>query len=181
MRNAIIASLLAATTLAAPANAAITFSVDDKAVSAIGDSIGSDFDKLNVTGASGSISAPGSIKLGDYTFVAGLNCDFASCGPFNGIFTFTGTVQGKAASFSTPYTIAINSSDTLTFGGSPFRFGGLKGTLDPVSLSSGGEVVSGSMFATITAVPEPSTWGLMIVGFGMVGFATRRRKVAVAA
>lgn len=27
-----------------------------------------------------------------------------------------------------------------------------------------------------TAVPEPSTWALMLAGFGMVGFALRRRK-----
>lgn len=31
------------------------------------------------------------------------------------------------------------------------------------------------------AVPEPATWGLMIVGFGMVGVAARRRKVVVTA
>lgn len=31
------------------------------------------------------------------------------------------------------------------------------------------------------SVPEPATWGLMIVGFGMVGFAARRRRTAVAA
>ena len=33
---------------------------------------------------------------------------------------------------------------------------------------------------TLTAVPEPATWGLMIAGFGMVGAALRRR-TAVAA
>jgi hypothetical protein len=30
------------------------------------------------------------------------------------------------------------------------------------------------------AVPEPQTWALMIIGFGMVGVTTRRRKAAVA-
>lgn len=29
---------------------------------------------------------------------------------------------------------------------------------------------------TILAVPEPSTWGLLIAGFGAVGLATRRRR-----
>lgn len=33
----------------------------------------------------------------------------------------------------------------------------------------------------ITAVPEPATWGLMVLGFGMVGFAARRRSTPVAA
>ena len=31
------------------------------------------------------------------------------------------------------------------------------------------------------AVPEPATWGLMIAGFGLVGFAARRRNTTVAA
>ncbi|MFN7399415.1 MAG: PEPxxWA-CTERM sorting domain-containing protein, partial [Sandaracinobacter sp.] len=25
-------------------------------------------------------------------------------------------------------------------------------------------------------IPEPATWAMMIVGFGLVGFATRRRE-----
>lgn len=32
-----------------------------------------------------------------------------------------------------------------------------------------------------TAVPEPASWALMIAGFGMVGFAMRRRTAIVAA
>lgn len=34
---------------------------------------------------------------------------------------------------------------------------------------------------TMSAVPEPVTWTMMIAGFGMVGVAARRRKAAVAA
>ena len=34
---------------------------------------------------------------------------------------------------------------------------------------------------TAAAVPEPATWGLMIGGFAMTGFAMRRRKAALAA
>lgn len=32
--------------------------------------------------------------------------------------------------------------------------------------------------AAVGAVPEPATWGMMILGFGMVGAGMRRRKVA---
>jgi hypothetical protein len=32
-----------------------------------------------------------------------------------------------------------------------------------------------------TAVPEPATWALMLVGFGMVGFTARRRRIATVA
>ena len=46
-------------------------------------------------------------------------------------------------------------------------------------------VIDGSTFADLAfqpaAVPEPATWGLMIAGFGMVGFAARRKKLVVTA
>lgn len=32
---------------------------------------------------------------------------------------------------------------------------------------------------TFSAVPEPGTWGLMLLGFGLLGFAIRRRKPTV--
>jgi hypothetical protein len=32
--------------------------------------------------------------------------------------------------------------------------------------------------AVATAVPEPATWGMMLLGFGAIGFAMRRRKQA---
>ena len=31
------------------------------------------------------------------------------------------------------------------------------------------------------AVPEPASWAMLIAGFGLVGVAARRRKIAVAA
>ena len=34
---------------------------------------------------------------------------------------------------------------------------------------------------TAGAVPEPATWAMLITGFGMVGFAARRRSAAIAA
>jgi hypothetical protein len=32
---------------------------------------------------------------------------------------------------------------------------------------------------TVSAVPEPATWGMMIAGFGMIGFGLRRRRSTV--
>jgi hypothetical protein len=31
------------------------------------------------------------------------------------------------------------------------------------------------LISTLTALPEPSTWGMMLLGFGAIGFAMRRR------
>ena len=34
----------------------------------------------------------------------------------------------------------------------------------------------GNVAFTAQAVPEPATWGMMLMGFGVVGFAMRRRR-----
>lgn len=39
---------------------------------------------------------------------------------------------------------------------------------------------TGSVDVTITAVPEPATWAIMIAGFGLAGAALRRRTPATA-
>jgi hypothetical protein len=52
---------------------------------------------------------------------------------------------------------------------------------NPQSLVIGGSVTggvasySGNVSFTKSAVPEPATWALMILGFGVVGYAMRRR------
>ncbi len=43
-----------------------------------------------------------------------------------------------------------------------------------------GSTYSGIAFAPINAVPEPASWALMFVGFGVVGGALRRRKSTAA-
>ena len=43
-----------------------------------------------------------------------------------------------------------------------------------------GAVAGRDAFRVQTAVPEPATWGLMIMGFGAAGAMLRRRKLAIA-
>ena len=47
-----------------------------------------------------------------------------------------------------------------------------------ISFGAGSGTFNGT--ANLTAVPEPATWGMMIVGFGLMGGALRRRKTTVA-
>lgn len=42
-------------------------------------------------------------------------------------------------------------------------------------------ILSATTLGDSGAVPEPATWALMISGFGLVGFAARRRRAAIAA
>lgn len=39
----------------------------------------------------------------------------------------------------------------------------------------------GSFSVTVSAVPEPATWGMMIAGFGLAGAAMRRKRTAAPA
>ena len=59
-------------------------------------------------------------------------------------------------------------------------------TLDFIVINGGGPTglrveMTGSANASTGAVPEPSTWALLIGGFGLTGVALRRRRTAVAA
>lgn len=52
----------------------------------------------------------------------------------------------------------------FTFANSSFQAGNLA------------EVVDNIRFSAVSAVPEPNTWAMMLVGFGAVGAAMRRRR-----
>lgn len=74
------------------------------------------------------------------------------------IYNLTANSSGGAQYFGATTGYAI-SSFTITDGGSGDAWG-----LDRLS------------FLTATAVPEPSTWAMMLIGFGATGFALRRRR-----
>ncbi|MFN3370372.1 MAG: PEPxxWA-CTERM sorting domain-containing protein [Sphingomonadaceae bacterium] len=47
--------------------------------------------------------------------------------------------------------------------------------------ANGGNFIASGSGTFAGAIPEPATWALMIAGFGLVGAAARRRRIAVAA
>ncbi len=59
--------------------------------------------------------------------------------------------------------VALNAGDVLSFKAITIPSGYTDGTI-----------------AVTNAVPEPATWAMMIAGFGLVGFAARRRTAATA-
>ena len=85
-------------------------------------------------------------------------------------------INGMSAMKSTS---ADGSSEFFGIGNVPIMFGALN-TIVVSGTSRGAGSYGGN--ATFTpAVPEPATWGMMILGFGMIGGATRysRRKTKV--
>jgi len=129
---------------------------------------------------------PSSDGIYTYTQVFSLAGYKASTASFSGLFasdntvdkiTLNGvTIAGSGGSFSARN--AFNSTggtfnagvNTLTFTvRNDAQIGG-----NPTGLNV-------DVAGTATAVPEPASWALMVVGFGMVGFATRRRQNVVAA
>lgn len=71
-------------------------------------------------------------------------------------FSFTAPTAGS-------YTLEIGGRNVLDNGGGPTG-----AVIDAVTVTSG-------------AVPEASTWAMLIAGFGLVGAAARRRRTAAAA
>ncbi|MCY7279394.1 MAG: PEPxxWA-CTERM sorting domain-containing protein [Sphingomonas bacterium] len=71
----------------------------------------------------------------------------------------------------------LNGADLFTGPGSNPTF-----NLGTFNLSGGftaGPAVLTISRAAVSAVPEPGTWAMMLIGFGAIGFAARRRRAMV--
>ena len=66
-------------------------------------------------------------------------------------------------------TLIAGGTNTLLVSGTV----GAEGSSSPANASFSGNL---SFANQVAAVPEPATWGLMVVGFGMIGAAARGRK-----
>jgi len=173
MRIISLLAVTAAMAVAAPAYAQ-TYSSTTTNFIGIGDQIGSSYDQVTMTGVSGTITTtPYLYNIYNVSFLVGTNATVAAT--TSGTFANSITVAGTPYNFLIPYTIAINSSDTITFNPFTATFGNYQFAFNLLQLMSGGPPVTGTLTATISAVPEPATWAMMLIGFGAIGFAMRRR------
>lgn len=131
-------------------------------------------------------SAPGSIS----------HSLFLTPGRYNLSFDFTGN-QLDAAGGPRPqvgFTAAIdsfshntgplsNSSSTFSSYASDFVISSAGNYLLSFTQDVGGDPYRGSIVdnVSVSAVPEPAAWALMILGFGVVGGTLRRRRQTLAA
>ncbi len=178
MRNIFGAIAAAVMMLTAQAAAAATFS----------------FDFATTYGTGGSFSGNGIFSTNDGQAIVVDGDD----GPVTAfLFTILGA-EGTAQLDGNPITVTgINPTSgalnqILSFGGDSqlletvLTFSG-----SPTSVFFGLDADSGQYFAgnpnftaagtfNVTAVPEPATWGMMLLGFAAVGATLRRRQRAIA-
>ena len=105
-----------------------------------------------------------------YTF-ANASAAFSAA---NVLDVFTGGTKVTSFSFAPGTMFAVGQSYAATLGqGGTF-------TVDPsvgnVNFTGGVGIVTSS----IAAVPEPATWAMMLVGFGMMGASMRYRRKSIA-
>jgi hypothetical protein len=112
----------------------------------------------NTVGTGRNATAAGDINLGPI-FINGVAIARTSS-PSN-LNSETFTISGQ---------LLNQGLNTITVGG------------NVISLVNGTAQYNGSVsLAAAAAVPEPTTWAMMLVGFGAVGYSMRRRKVGYGA
>lgn len=172
----------AAATIASPALAVETLDFETTAgggATVANTTVGNDFAALGLTftGATYFQCGGGCPSPANGIFISGTNT--------NGSFTvnFLNAISNFSAvnvNFSAFTASAFDSGNNLLGTSSASNF------LQAVSFNFGG--ISSIQFSTTTqfgvdnfqftqnaAVPEPATWAMMLIGFGAVGFAMRRR------
>ena len=117
----------------------------------------------------------------EFGFSDGINTDVTSFSSTGFTFTQTSIIPGKNINIIVTMTDPAFTGVSLissTFPGLTFAISGDQITVDiPDITVSAGEVLTASFNATSTsAVPEPSTYGLMLIGFGFLGLMMAMRK-----
>ena len=140
----------------------------------------------------------------DGSFSAGFSNGGVGQPTFSDVFNFTATVDGILnAIISTVAQTETNDVDftSVTVSGgslaSPVSFTQISGDPNETQALNGLQLLAGNYTLTVNgtspgqngsyggslafraaAVPEPATWGMMLIGFGSIGCAMRRRPSA---
>jgi hypothetical protein len=128
-----------------------------------------------------SDSTPHSINLGsmslqnifsDNPSANFFDLDVVFTAPGNGSASFSAALQGEIVFFQGGIDINFGPGETVTSSAGTFDL--TVHDLILTSLNSSGEI-TGTITDYVAAVPEPSTWAMMILGFFGIGFLGYRR------
>ncbi len=189
MKNYLLAmTALTAVTAAAPAVAQSFTGGSGTFINLGDDGRNSGFDRVTFTGTSGTFTGAGVYTFDNVLFETGFNRD--TTGVFPGVFNLTATFGGQPFAYQVAYSLAVtDTGDILTLGGNTGTFMGRTLLVNPIVIDAPGigtqpgVISSGTGTLTVTigaagsaAIPEPATWAMMLLGFGMVGFGLRSRQ-----
>lgn len=104
---------------------------------------------------------------------------FGSYDPLNTQFTGLYAITGASADVPIDFDLFLRAGNVALDYTNTGRV--TIGSVDGVSYTSDSGVFLTGGGATVGGVPEPASWALLMAGFGIVGAAARRRRIAVAA
>ena len=179
MKSTLIAAALLSLAATASAQIAVTGSV----TRGIDDQDNSGLDVF--TFDNGSFNpALGAVDVTTYSFQAGVNDDHNG-DVLHGSADFTLSAFGITSDVVVPYTFTVaNNDDSIAFDsvtkfytvfGQTYEFRTNAFSLTNDGIANGG-LETGTLTATISAVPETGNLALLLAGLGAVGLLSRRRK-----
>ncbi|MDE2078096.1 MAG: PEP-CTERM sorting domain-containing protein [Burkholderiales bacterium] len=198
IRTVALGAVLTGAAIAAQAATIIDFSTSTVSMTGIGadNSPGTNpsYDKLSFTGVNHTgfdVTAPVDADIGVIKFETGFSCSSASTCGIGPYVTppIDFTVNGVTKQFAYPfYWNATATADEVTFSQpAPLTFdlaGGAKLNVSfytpakMTDLTGPIQLQTASAHFTVTPVPEPETYALLLAGMGVVGLALRRKQRA---
>ena len=133
-------------------------------------------DTVILGAATGIYTGPGTYSANNVEFDVH-HFDAHSHPTFTGVLSDTLSVAGfSPVTYYVHYSVNYNNpDDTLIVGGNSFVVDGVKVALSTLTLTGPAySVESGLLTASVSAVPETSTWAMMLLGFAGLGFASYR-------
>lgn len=132
----------------------------------------------------GIATGSGTSPFGAFTYNH-TSCTTGATGPVTGTYSivfaadqFSGLFSGTSAATATPGLFDLLFTYTITAGTG--RFAGGTGSFSQVGTADVRGGPPSRLTLNFSAVPEPATWAMMLLGFGAMGLTLRRRRETAA-